>query len=411
MDKQNDNYNNHGNVNDTTQDRVEQEETNETVQTGSNEEAPKQKGSKKKTTTIIAVVVLIVVVLLAIGVGYFWNKMNKMNQVEIAPEDIANNELSEEQTELLSGYKQIAVFGVDNRSNGNYGQGNSDTIMIVSVDNETKEVKIVSVYRDTYLRIDNDYYAKANAAYAYNGAAGGLSMLNTNFDLNMDKYVSVDWYAVVDVINLLGGVDIEISEAERQKINEYAPEVERVTGVETNTLEDAGQVHLDGVQAVAFMRIRKLAGDDYKRTQRQRIVIEATFNKLKGADLSTINEIVDEIFPMIETNLSVKDILVLAMHMGQYKIISTTGFPFEKDTKSLSGVGDCVIPITLERNVSQLHEYLFEKEVVELSDEVKQISSEIIDRTGLTFENSEIDKDSYTTGEEEVEPAVEPANN
>jgi len=358
-----------------------------------------KKPKSKRAMWIIIAIVAIILVLIALAYGYLQSKLNKLNQTEIAPGDIQSNNLSAEQTILMGDYTQIALFGVDNRSNGNYGSGNSDTIMIVSVNNKTQEVQIVSVYRDTYLRTHDDYFAKANSAYAYNGAVGGISMLNTNLDLNISQYVTVDWYAVVKTIDLLGGVDIQITDLERQKINEYIREVEQVTGVQTNRLQETGVVHLDGVQAAAYMRIRKLAGDDYKRTQRQRIVIENTFEKVKKADIGTLNTIVDEIFPMIETNLKLKDILGLAVNVGRYEIEGTTGFPFEKTTTSLAGIGDCVIPITLERNVSELHTYFFEEEQL-VSEEVLQISQEIIDRTGLDIGTSDIDTDSYITGGE-----------
>ncbi|MEE1073082.1 MAG: LCP family protein [Cellulosilyticum sp.] len=358
---------------------------------------PKQKGHKKKRNIIWIIVVLVIVVIAVVG-GYFWLKMNKVNKTEIAPEEIQSNQLTQEQEEVMEEYTQIAVFGVDNRTNGTYGTGNSDTIMIASVNNKTKEVKLVSVYRDTYLRVNSDgYYGKANAAYSFDGAAAGISMLNTNFDLDLNRYVSVDWYAVVEGINLLGGVQIEITEAERQKINEYIPEVEKVTGIKTDRVQNSGIVKLDGVQAMAYMRIRKLAGNDYKRTQRQRMVIQATFEQIKQSDLTTLNKMVDQIFPMVETNLSVKEILALAMHMGKYQIVSTTGFPFDKDTIVIDGIGDAVIPITLATNVSKLKGYLYGKEE-EVSNEVLEISQEIISRTGLDLENSEVDTDSYTTG-------------
>lgn len=368
-------------------------------------ESGDKKPRSKKTMWIIIAIVVIILGLIALAYGYVQSKMNKLNQTEISPEDIQSNDLSPEQTVLMGDYTQIALFGVDNRSNGNYGSGNSDTIMIVSVNNKTHEVQIVSLYRDTYLRTHDDRFGKANSAYAHNGAVGGISMLNTNLDLNISQYVTVDWYAVVKSIDLLGGVDIEITELEREKINEYIREVENVTGVQTTSVEETGVVHLDGVQAAAYMRIRKLAGDDYKRTQRQRIVIEAAFQKVKNADIGTLNTIVDEIFPMIETNLKLKDILSLAVNVGRYEIEGTTGFPFEKTTTSLSGIGDCVIPITLESNVSELHMYLFEESPV-LSSEVLQISQEIIDRTGLDLDTGDIDTDSYTTGGE-IDEAID----
>ncbi len=360
-----------------------------------------QNKNKKRNKIIIAIISVLVIVVL-VASGYIWYKMSKMNRTELEPDEIEKNELSEEQEEVMEEYTNIAVFGVDNRSNGNYGSGNSDTIMIASINNQTKEVKIVSVYRDTYLRVNNeDIYGKANSAYAYNGAAGGISMLNTNLDLDITQYVTVDWYALVDAINLLGGVEIEITEQERQKINEYIPEVERVTGIDTTNVTSSGTVTLDGVQATAYVRIRKLAGNDYKRTQRQRIVIEAMLNKVKKVELSTLNTMIDEIFPMIETNLKLGDILNIAMNATRYKIISTTGFPFDKSETSLPYKGDCVVPITLESNVIKLHEYLFDEGDQIVSDKMIEISNQIISDTGLDS-NSPVDTDSYTTGDEEM---------
>lgn len=368
----------------------------------SNSEAIESKKKSKKKSWIWWIVVIIIAVIAICGI-FFWQKMNKLNQTEIAPDDIEMNEMSDDREAILEEYTNIAIFGVDNRDNGHYGSGNSDTIIIASINNKTNEVKLVSVYRDTYLRINDDNrYAKANSAYAYNGAVGGISMLNTNFDLDITKYVSVDWYALVDAINLLGGIEIEISEAERQKINEYAPEVERVTGIQTEYLSESGLVTLDGVQATAYARIRKLAGNDFKRTQRQRIMIEAMFNKVKSSDLSTLNSMLDEIFPQIETNLKMNDILSMGMNVAKYQITSTTGFPFDKSTISLSGIGDCVVPITLEDNVIKLHDYLFEQDDDTVSNEVYDISNQIIENTGLDL-TSPIDTDSYTTGEEGAE--------
>lgn len=356
---------------------------------------------RKKKSLFLWGFILIIIVLTVSGVIYSYinEKMNKLNQTEISPDKIDKNELQEEEEARMEGYTNIAVFGIDNRSTGDYSSGNSDTIMLVSINHDTREVKLVSVYRDTYLRIDRDgYYGKANAAYSYGGAAAGLSMLNTNFDLNLDQYVSVDWYAVVDAVNLLGGVTIDISNEERNMINKYAPEVEKVTGIQTERLTQSGAVQLDGVQAMAYARIRKLAGNDYKRTQRQRILIEAMFEKAKNADLATLNAILDEIFPRVETNLQLKDLITLAMSAGKYQIISTTGFPFEKTTVSLRYVGDCVVPVTLKTNVQALHSYLFGESHKEASAEVEEISRRIIEKTGMDEEHAYIDKDSYTTG-------------
>lgn len=364
----------------------------------SKQEEIRMKKSRKKCGMILGIVIFLVVV--GIIVGFLLAKFSKLHQTEIDPDEIANNELSNEQALLMSNFTQFVFLGVDNRTNGSYGHGNSDTIMLASLNNQTKEVKLVSLYRDTYLRIDEDYFGKANGAYAYDGAVGALAMINTNLDLDVSRYVTVDWYAVVKGIDLLGGIDIEITEAERQKINEYAREVAAVTGEKNVLLTESGLVHLNGVQVMAYMRIRKLAGNDYMRTQRQRVVIEKVFQKVKGADLGKLNQMVDHIFPMVETNLSLTELLGLGMHMGQYNIQSTTGFPFVRTTTTLPRVGDCVVPMTLESNVTQLHRYLF-GDVAPLSREVLGISEEILSRSGCRSDNSYIDSDNYTTGKME----------
>lgn len=364
-------------------------------QENTKQEEIRTKKSRKNRGIILGIVILLVVV--GIIVGFLLEKFSKLHQTEIDPDEIANNALSDEQALLMSDFTQIVFLGVDNRTNGSYGHGNSDTIMLASLNNQTKEVKLVSLYRDTYLRIDEDYFGKANGAYAYNGAVGALAMINTNLDLDVSRYVTVDWYAVVKGIDLLGGLDIKITEAERQKINEYAAEVAVVTGEENISLTESGLVHLNGVQVMAYMRIRKLAGNDYMRTQRQRIVIEKVFQKVKGADLGKLNQMVDQVLPMVETNLSLTELLGLARYMGQYNIQSTTGFPFVRTTTILPRVGDCVVPITLESNVTQLHRYLF-GDVAPLSSEVLGISEEILSRSGCRVDNSYIDSDNYTTG-------------
>lgn len=360
------------------------------------------RGQHRKRRAVL-VVLFVLVILAATGYGYIYHKLNKLDQTQLPPEEIESNTLVEKEEKIMETYTNIAIFGIDNRSNGNYGEGNSDTIMLASINNRTNEVRIVSIYRDTYLRVNSKgYYGKANAAYSFNGAAGGLSLLNTNLDLEVNKYVSVDWYAVVDAVNLLDGVEIEINEEERRKINEYAPEVSRITGIETNRVTESGKVKLDGVQAMAYARIRKLAGNDYKRTQRQRILIEAMFQKVKGSDFSTINSMLNEIFPRVETNLLMKDILSLAMNLSKFEIKKTTGFPFDKVTVTLSSVGDCVVPATLVENVKMLHQYLFVEESYTVSPELIEISQEITRRTGIDTESPYIDRDSYTTSSENI---------
>jgi anionic cell wall polymer biosynthesis LytR-Cps2A-Psr (LCP) family protein len=207
-------------------------------------------------------------------------------------------------------------------------------------------------------------------------------MLNRNLDLDIEYYISVDFAALTKVVDLLGGIYIDVDEAEISHLNNYTEETSKVTGVSTTKLTKTGLQLLDGVQATSYCRIRYTAGDDYKRTERQREVIMELVNTAKKADISKINEIINTVFPMIATNYSNDQLISLASEMLGYEIVDTTGFPFEKTSVTVSGKGSCVVPIDLADNVKQLHEYLFENYDYTPSSEVQSISDEITKETG-----------------------------
>jgi LCP family protein required for cell wall assembly len=306
-----------------------------------------------------------------------------------------NDDLDENTLATLEGYTNIALFGLDNRSANDYDTGNSDVIMIASIDNKTKEVRLVSVYRDTYLAVGNGRYAKCNSAYASGGARQAVQMLNSNLDLDIKDYVCVDWAAMVEVIDDLGGLDLEITQAEMNQINKYKADVDKVTGKSTPNMTEYGLVHLDGTQATTYARIRKIAGDDFKRASRQRIVLQAILEKAKEADIGTLTSICNSVVDDISTSLSLSQILSLAKSVTSYSISSTTGFPFELTTKTMSGQGDCVIPADLETNVRELHEYMFDDYSYVPSQTVQTISDTIMNNTGITSDTALINTDDY----------------
>jgi LCP family protein required for cell wall assembly len=295
----------------------------------------------------------------------------------------------------LEGYTNIAIFGLDNRSQGQYDKGQSDVIMIASINNKTKEVRLVSVYRDTYLNIGDGKYNKANSAYNRGGAKRAVQMLNTNLDLNIKEYACVDWAAVTEAVDALGGVEIEITAQEASQINEYIWEVDQMLGTNSEFISGAGKKLLTGTQATTYARIRKTAGNDFKRTSRQRIVLEAMLNKAKEADIKTLLDICEAVFDDISTSLTLPEILSLVKDVQKYTIGSTSGFPFEMTTGDLSDAGDAVIPIGLEDDVQQLHKYLFETEDYETSKTVQAISDAIISRTGVTEDAPSINVDGF----------------
>lgn len=306
-----------------------------------------------------------------------------------------NEDIGDDTLVTLEGYTNIAIFGLDNRGNGKYDRGNSDVIMIASINNKTKEVRLVSVYRDTYLNVGSGKYNKANSAYARGGAKAAVQMLNTNLDLNIKEYMCVDWNAVVEAVDALGGVEIEITEQERVMINDLIIEIDHFVGSQTSQIKKAGVQNLTGAQATAYARIRKTAGNDFKRTSRQRIVLEAMLNKAKKSDLGTLVDICNAVFDDVSTSLDLTEIIGLARHVKEYTIGSTSGFPFEMTTANLAQTNSTVVPIGLEDDVAMLHKYLFDTEDYQPSKTVQVISQAIMDKTGITEDSKPIDVDGF----------------
>ena len=351
----------------------------------------KQKRMMKKRRRRRIIFGLEIFILLILIAGIFvYAKLGKMNFTDLDFSKIGINSSVSDNT-VMKGYTTIGLIGLDNRSN-KLKSGNSDTMIIASINNDTKKVKLVSIYRDTYLRIGEDSdgngkYNKANAAYAQGGAEQFLNMVNTNLDLNVTDFVSVDFQAVAEAVELLGGIDVELKEEEVVHLNNYCVETSKVTGMDYTPLEKkAGTHHLNGVQTVAYARIRYTAGNDFRRAARQREVIYKIVEKAKNADIATLSKILDKVFPKIYTSLTKADILKMGMSMLSYDIEDQTGFPFDhlygERVKEAMGGLDCVVPVTLESNVIKLHEFLYPEDSYTPSDEVKAYSQRIIDKSG-----------------------------
>ena len=347
----------------------------------------KKRAAQKKKRMLIFGIEIVALLALLVGFYVVW-QMDKLQEPEQAQGGIQKNEgLSEEAQQTMSGYTNIALFGLDTREAGQLGKGNrSDTMIIASINNDTKEVELVSVYRDTYLDRTDGNYNKANGAYSSGGPEQAINMLNRNLDLDIEYYVSVDFAALTETVDLLGGIMIDVDEAEIEHLNNYTVETSEVTGVKTEKLTQTGYQLLDGVQATSYCRIRYTAGDDFKRTERQREVIMEIVSKAKQADISEINDIINAVFPMVATNYTNPQLLEMAPQMLGYDIVDTVGFPFDRATATISGKGSCVIPVNLESNVIQLHEYLFGSDGYTPSRQVQDISDQIISDTGYDVE-------------------------
>lgn len=357
----------------------------------------KKAGRAKKIIIGVIAGILAVVLALAIGafayVRYHFGMANKGS--DFKEEDVQNFEIPEaDRQRMEKGYWTIAVFGVDSRDDS-LGEGNqSDVIMIVNLNRETGEIQLVSVFRDTYLNInDKNTYNKINAAYAQGGPTQAVKAINKNLDLNITHYATFNWKAVATAINILGGIDVDISKSEFYYINAFITETVKGTGIGSVQLKSAGLNHLDGVQAVAYARLR-LMDTDYARTERQRLVVEKAFEKAKNANLATLNSLVGNMFAMTMTNINELDVFPMVKDVKKYHLGETTGFPAARDEKKIkigSRAADCVIPQTLESNVKSLHKFLFGVEDYTPTSTVQTISKKISDVSGLYNAGKEID--------------------
>jgi len=315
----------------------------------------------KRVILIFLIVILTILIVVAgVGIGFYINKMSKLDYEEISKEDI---EISSGIEDKLENYRNIVLFGLDNE----YGfSGRSDNIMIFSLNEETNEVKMVSVYRDTYVKVDGHGYTKINHAYAYGGAKLAMNTLNKNLDLNISEFVTINFDIVKDVVNAVGGVKIYVTAAEATQIP---------------GLTKAGTYTLNGEQALAYGRTRNV-DSDYKRTERMRTVINAVFNKVKGMSLTKLNKLVDKILPQVKTNIKMGEITEILTKLPSIRIGDSMGWPYETAGRTISEIWYAV-PKTLETSVVKLHQELFDDEGYEATETVKEISNAIIKRTGV----------------------------
>ena len=353
---------------------------------------------RSKTKKILFAVEIIVLLLFIGGLyvyGQLNSKLDKVNQPVVDDSRIqVNQEVQnaiDSETSKLTGYTTYALFGIDHRDkNPALGTENSDTMIVASVNNDTKDVKLVSIYRDTLLNLGDDTYSKANAAYAYGGPEQAITMLNTNLDLNITDYATVNFDALATIVDCLGGLDMDMSYAEIVHMNNYCVETSEETGKSYTPIElppepeDIEKIdyryHLNGVQVTSYCRIRYTASLDMGRTERQRKVIQMIVSKAKSAGLSTIFDIMDEVFPMVTTSVNKTEILQLLPTLIGYSIDDTVGFP--SSFKFANVKGSVIVPTDLESNVVELHKFLYGDEAYTPSATVKENSQEILDIVG-----------------------------
>ena len=365
--------------------------------------ADKTKGKSRKSKRITRIIIfsleiLVILVMLLVVVKVF-----QVTEVEETEDGSSAGPLLYEPSEegfvvndavkedpVMKGYWNIALFGLDAVNSAElYKSSRSDSMMIASVNLDTGEIRLVSVFRDTYLNIGNNKYGKANGAYKNGGAEQAIAMLNMNLDLDIKDFVTVNYQAVIDVVDGLGGVWIDIeSQEEITHLNNYQASIIRDT-MPNRDMEDytpvreTGYQRLDGLQAAAYCRIRYTRGDDFKRTERQRTVLQAIEDQAKKADLNTLANLFTKVMNNVYTSIKSDDILAMINNINNYRIADEGGFPTEsmRTTGTIGSSGSCVVPLDLESNVVWLHQFLFGDEEYQVTTEVKKYSDEIKSRT------------------------------
>ncbi len=347
----------------------------------------KKRRAKQRARIIIFLIELLVIVVMLVAVLKVFQTTEEVEGPHFADIDESqiaiNSEVVEkfEEDEELKGYWNIALFGVD-ATDGQLSKGSrSDTIMVASINQDTGEIKLVSVYRDTYLNLSNDRYDKSNSAYSTGGAEQAMAMLNMNLDLNITDFVTVGYDAVIDCVNGLGGVYIDVDSEELKHINNYQKSILRDTDIDEELImvEDTGYQLLNGLQAAGYCRIRYTAGDDFKRAERQREVIQAMADKAKTAKLTELTDVFFKVMNNVYTSIDIDDLEGLLGQIANYSIVGEDGFPQRNmlATENIGACGSCVIPTDLTDNVVWLHEFLFGVEDYQVSETVKECSDQI----------------------------------
>ncbi|MBQ3584504.1 MAG: LCP family protein [Lachnospiraceae bacterium] len=403
----------------------------------------KKKRRKKRLKLALLVIEVLVLVIAIVGVSIFLMPNSKSFLVKtftkcpagqalldaLYKDDYNKNVLDNstdkdkiETVDLGEGYTNIALFGIDPRLGEFEDSTHTDTIMIVSINNKTHEVKLVSLYRDTFLRMtttDGEIdYEKANSAYFRNGAEGAINMLNNNLDLDITEYALVNFQGLATIIDALGGLDVNITGEEAFYINGYLTETRKITGMDAPDVTESGLVHLTGLQATAYCRIRYTTfydengneyNNDYGRTARQRNILNKILEKAKTAGVSELINVAETIIKknnvngekIISTNIEWDRIVDLLTVAVDCTLTDTTGFPYDVYTpESNESYYGYVIPMGLEQNVIRLHQYLFPDRTYTPSSLVTRINDYIIDETGVyppkDTSDTDTDEDYYS---------------
>ncbi|MEE1312190.1 MAG: LCP family protein [Lachnospiraceae bacterium] len=338
-----------------------------------------KKKRKKKTSSLykflLFLEILIIAVFILIGLT-----IKCISNVSTTPLDESQLVTVNEDINMEN-YTNIVLFGVDTRSTDLSSEASrSDAIIVASINNSTKEVKLISIYRDSYVSV-NGTYTKINHAYAYGGPELAISTINRNYDLNISQYATVNFKIMANIIDALGGIELEVEADFIDDLNKYIKSVNYYNGGNSPGFTSAGTYTFDGNQAVAYARIRHNQNGDISRANRQRIVLKAIMDKAKTHPV-TFMKAMNDVLPQIQTNMTTNDLMKMVFSAPLYKIVDQEGFPYDHTEVRLSDGIYYDVPTTLEENVIKLHENLFGTINYQISDELNRINEKIMSQTG-----------------------------
>lgn len=371
--------------------------------------AAQRRKSKRKMIIFMIEVVIILIMLVVLWLATRIDSSGPVrvelpdDPVQLAiPEEI--QQAKEDGDSKMLGYRNIALFGLDATNEKQVAKNSrSDSIMIASINMDTGDIKLVSVYRDTYLNIGTDTYTKCNSAYAKGGAEQAIKMLNMNLDMDIEDFVTVGYDSLIDVIDGLGGVYLEIKENEIGYLNDYQRSIVATwkygvklddntvsekdfkdvkVGVDYVPIKEPGYQLVDGLQAAAYCRIRYV-GNDYARTERQRTVLKAIQDQAKKAGPDKLIKVFNDVIGQVFTSLDAEEMLELIGDIANYRIADESGFPQmdQLTTGNIGASGNCIVPLDLESNVIWLHQFLFDDEDYQVTKTVKECGEEIKAKT------------------------------
>lgn len=305
----------------------------------------KKMTGKKKAIIALSCVLGVIVILLATAFGVFnhyYSKLNTHSSIEndeiIVSDTDELDDLTDEQKSELEKYMDsdfedglkfddknvtnILLVGTDSRKKGNQ-RSRSDTMIIVSINRNTKQIIMTSLMRDMYVNIPGARKQRINAAYVYGGPNLLFKTIDSNFGISLDKYAQIDFYNFIQIVDAVGGVDITLTTDEIKVMNNYYlpainKSLKRPANQDKLDPSKPGKKHLNGAQALAYVRVRYVGNADFERTERQRKVLTQIFKKAKGMSLSELNDFADVLLPLVSTNLTRTEVLSLLVNSPEY---------------------------------------------------------------------------------------------